>query len=327
MRSWRYFGGFDAYRSNKGKDRPITLEGYNGGPRDIDRKGSKDDRIHVPNWSFSVIGGIQHSKLDLVGAQLASDGLLQRFMIIPMEPPTRGIDRPPNLEAVEVYTMLLHNLIYHDPLLKSLKAITLSPGAAEYALLIEDLKDALQAWPGLSEPFQAYAGKFGGAFARLLLTLHVIENCPGWAFNEDREERQRLAVVSEETARRAYDLMTKFIVPHGSRQYERLDKKTAEAQHVKDARWFAGHILAKGLTEVTKRTFHDASKDFRAGDRADKCTESLTASGWLRSGKVNPRVHEIYAERAANERTTRAKRQAAIQKGRETINKVWGAPN
>jgi hypothetical protein len=107
------FGGFDAYRSNKGKDRPITLEGYNGGPRDIDRKGSKDDRIHVPNWSFSVVGGIQHSKLDIVGGQLASDGLLQRFMIVPMEPPTRGIDRQPDREAVKVYTMLLHNPTTH----------------------------------------------------------------------------------------------------------------------------------------------------------------------------------------------------------------------
>jgi hypothetical protein len=38
------FGGFDAYKAGKvSRDRPVTLEGYNGGPRDIDRKSSKDD--------------------------------------------------------------------------------------------------------------------------------------------------------------------------------------------------------------------------------------------------------------------------------------------
>lgn len=80
--------------------------------------------------------------------------------------------------------------------------IVLSDGAHKYREQIDELVSAFESFPRLSEAFQAYAGKFGGTFARLLLTMHVIENCPGWAFNECLEERERLKVVSEETARR-----------------------------------------------------------------------------------------------------------------------------
>ena len=218
------FGGFDASKAGKvNKDRPVTLEGYNGGPKDIDRVGSKDDRIHVPNWSFCIVGGIQHSKLDLIGEKLGDDGLLQRFLMMPMEPPKIGIDRPPRLTAITEYTCLIENLIGYDPL--NPNPIVLSEGAHSYREQIDELVSAFESFPGLSEPFQAYAGKFGGTFARLLLTMHVIENCPGWGFNEGLEERERLKVVGVETARRTFDLMTKFLIPHAIRQYERLDSK------------------------------------------------------------------------------------------------------
>ena len=50
----------------------------------------------------------------------------------------------------------------------------------------------------------------------------------------------------------------------------------------------------------------------------------LTAAAWLRDGKVNPRVHEVYAERAAHERKTRAERRAKLDRGRETILRIYG---
>jgi hypothetical protein len=43
--------------------------------------------------------------------------------------------------------------------------------------------------------------------------MHVIENCPGWGFNEGLEERERLKAVSEQTARRTFDIMTRFLIP------------------------------------------------------------------------------------------------------------------
>jgi hypothetical protein len=316
------FGGFDAYKSGRvNRDRPVTLEGYNGGPRDIDRVGSKDDRIHVSNWSFSIVGGIQQSKFDQIGEKLADDGLLQRFLLIPMEPPKIGVDRPPLLTAIEEYNCLIQNLIGFDP--HNPKPVVLSEGAHKYREQIDELVSAFESFPGLSEAFQAYAGKFGGTFARLLLTMHVIENCPGWAFNEGLEERERLKVVGEETARRTFDIMTRFLIPHAIRQYERLDTK-AKRQDVEDARRFAGYILSHGRTQVTNRVLHDASKDFRDKNRAAKMMAVLTAAAWVSGDEVNPRVHEIYVERAAHERKIRAERKAKLELGRETIRQIYG---
>jgi len=316
------FGGFDAYKAGKvSRDRPVTLEGYNGGPRDIDRKGSKDDRLHVPNWSFCIVGGIQQSKFDQIGEKLGDDGLLQRFLLMPMEPPKIGIDRPPRLTAIEEYNCLIENLVGHNPI--NPNPIVLSEGAHKYREQIDELISAFESFPGLSEAFQAYAGKFGGTFARLLLTMHLIENCPGWGFNEGLEERERLKAVSEETARRTFEIMTKFLIPHAIRQYERLDSKR-KSQEVDDARRFAGYILSHGLTEVSNRVLHDASKDFRKADRSAKLLAFLTAAAWLRDGKINPRVHEVYAERAACERRTRAERRAKLDQGRETIQRIYG---
>jgi hypothetical protein len=317
------FGGFDAYKAGKvSRDRPVTLEGYNGGPRDIDRKSSKDDRIHVPNWSFCIVGGIQQSKFDQIGEKLGDDGLLQRFVLMPMEPPKIGVDRPPRLTAIQEYNCLIENLVGYNP--NNPEPIVLSEGAHKYREQIDELVSAFESFPGLSEPFRAYAGKFGGTFARLLLTMHVIENCPGWAFNEGLEERERLKVVSEETARRTFDIMTKFLIPHAIRQYERLDTKR-KSQEVDDARSFAGYILSKGLTEITNRVLHDAnSKDFRNKDRAAKMLAILTAAAWIEDGKVNPRVHEVYVERAAYERMIRADRKAKLERGRQTFRRIYG---
>jgi hypothetical protein len=316
------FGGFDAYKAGKvSRDRPVTLEGYNGGPRDIDRKGSKDDRIHVPNWSFCIVGGIQQSKFDQIGEKLGDDGLLQRFLLMPMEPPKIGVDRPPRLTAIEEYNCLIENLVGHNPI--NPQPIVLSEGAHKYREQIDELISAFESFPGLSEPFQAYAGKFGGTFARLLLTMHVIENCPGWGFNEGLEERERLKAVSEKTARRTFDIMTKFLIPHAIRQYERLDSKR-KSQEVDDARRFAGYILSHGLTQVTNRVLHDASKDFRDKNRAAKMMAVLTAAALISGDEVNPRVHEIYVERAAHERKTRAERKAKLERGRETIRQIYG---
>jgi hypothetical protein len=317
------FGGFDAYKAGKvNKDRPVTLEGYNGGPKDIDRKGSKDDRIHVPNWSFSIVGGIQHSKLDEIGGKLGDDGLLQRFILMPMEPPKTGVDRQPNLAAINEYTCLVENLISQNPI--DPKPIILSEGAHKYREQIDELVAAFESFPGLSEAFQAYAGKFGGTFARLLLTMHMIETSPTLDFINGLTEPEAVAVVSEETAGRTYDIMTKFLIPHAIRQYERLDIK-GKCQAVEDSRSFGGYILSKGLTKVTNRVLHDASKEFRKKDRATKMIEFLTAAAWIRDSEVNPRVHEIYAERAAYERKTRAERHDKIQRGRDTIQKVYGS--
>src|SRR5205814_6119202 len=80
------FGGFDAYKSGGvKKDRAAVLQLWNGGFRAHDRVNSKDEPIAVPNWAATILGGIQHTKLDQIGPKLVDDGLLQRFLIVPMK--------------------------------------------------------------------------------------------------------------------------------------------------------------------------------------------------------------------------------------------------
>lgn len=75
---------------------------------------------------------------------------------------------------------------------------------------------------------------------------------------------------------------------------------------------------------MTNRVLHDASKDFRDKNRAAKMMAVLTAAAWISGDEVNPRVHEIYVERAAHERKTRAERKVKLERGRETIRQVFG---
>jgi hypothetical protein len=87
-----YFGGLDAYRSSKGKDRPAWLSLYDGDELRVLRKGSEP--ILIRNTAVSVCGGIQPQMLHELltsekgGGFNSRDGFWTRFLwVAPNNPP------------------------------------------------------------------------------------------------------------------------------------------------------------------------------------------------------------------------------------------------
>lgn len=144
---------------------------------------------------------------------------------------------------------------------------------------------------------------------------HCIDYCSDPFGDADSSEIPR--EITEETAQRVADFMHQFLLPHAIAFYAGClglsgDHDALEA--------IAGHILAHKLTEVTNR-------DVARGDRVMRkltdyelkpLLEQLEAMSWLErmdgprpSSKprfaVNPRVHEVFADHAANETERRKK--------------------
>jgi hypothetical protein len=93
-------GSFDAYKNKTGKDQAMALALWNDGGYTSARRGNV---ISIPNFSASILGGIQPSKLREVASSLCSDGFLQRFFIIRVGPANRPVDRKPDMLALQNY--------------------------------------------------------------------------------------------------------------------------------------------------------------------------------------------------------------------------------
>jgi hypothetical protein len=149
-------------------------------------------------------------------------------------------------------------------------------------------------------------------FARLLLTLHAIQSCPGPIGRE----------VNAETARMARDLMVKFFIPHELAIYADLFDHTYEVGE--DMRWIADHILAHKLDSFTDRDIYRAKREFmqdRKHRRLENALRGLGELGWTTverttTGKtvntVNGRVHTLFAERAKQAEQARAAIRAKV---------------
>jgi hypothetical protein len=296
-----FIGSFDAYKSGGvKKDRQIALELFDGGSRNRDLvKGT----IYCPNWSACILGGIQTDKLRKIAASMTDDGLLQRFLLVEAHSVGIGADRRPNLDAVGDYQWLVQSLANLDPCYFG-DPVVLSPEAQEYRREFEELVFILKEDNTLSSAFRGHANKLNGIFARLLLTMHLIET--------PHNRSDLLPTVTGETARKTYQLMVKFFLRHSLRLYLRFFGEGAT-----EAKWVAGHILAHGTKKLTARDLKRANKVMFPGDRAanDACN-LLIEYGWLEAVKkrqfdlptewlVNPIVHTLFAERAKQERDRR----------------------
>ena len=87
----------------------------------------------------------------------------------------------------------------------------------------------------------------------------------------------------------------------------------------------AGYILAHGLDVITRRDIQRGDRTMRKLTKrdTDRVFEQLEAFGWITRKRrsqaviaavwhVNPRVHELFAERAAQEKQRRERERAAI---------------
>jgi len=299
-----WFGAMDAYKAKGGasKDRPHWLTAFNGGPRRIDRVSRPS--VLVPNFSVSIVGGIQPGPLRRIVAGFDDDGLLQRFLPIIARPHVPGVDRPPNVEASKAYRRLVERLYGATP---NHIPFTLTEGAHKIREdLLRFLGDAM-VYGTVSPALGAHLAKWEGIFPRLLCLWHVVEHA--------EEERRPPDDVSEDTAYRVAEFSKRFLLPHAFAFYSSVADTRQETDH---ARWVAGYILARGLGTISRRDLARAYRPFRVAPSREVAAvmDVLEGTVWVKAEDrdgpnpptrwiVNPRVHTMFAERATRERQRR----------------------
>lgn len=312
-----WFASMDAYKgASKGAsmDRAMWLEAYNGGRRIIDRV--QRGNIIVPNWSTSIIGGIQPDMMRRVASSMGNDGLLQRFMVLVARPAGIDADRVPDLAAKDRFHALFQQL---EALKPSGELVRLTEDAHLVRERITRRADAMI--KAFDHPhIQAWLGKWTGLFGRLLLTYHVIECASDHVYPTERD-------VSESTALQVERLMCDVLLHHAIHFYNEIIDAHERQENI---RQLARLILAKRFDRLTKRDLTLHWKQARKLEwwEVRSIVEALCSLGWLEpdplsidsnDGKpkawaVNPAVHETFSKQADREK---ARRKAAMEVIRE----------
>jgi hypothetical protein len=309
-----WIGASDAYKSNKGSDRPVMLRLFDG-------RSFRNDRVTtgmviVDCWGASVLGGVQPKKILEMADDLEADGLLQRFLpILADDRPRPAVDRLPDQAALAAYNETVTAIAQMPSLADN--PVRLSPAAQAVRRSFESRISALCNLPDISDGWRGHLGKWRGIFARILLIFHVLDRWPEHAGDAFAGE------VSADTATRA----AKFgeaLLSHALRFYETC---VGVGQTGEDARWIAGHILSRGLQEkITRRDITDARTPWRKEPgRVAAAMRLLEGLEWVRSDlsersdrfgasrwRISPHVFERFSERAQAEKVRREEIRARI---------------
>jgi hypothetical protein len=188
-----WLGDMDRY-SGSG-ERALWLTAWNGDFHRIDRQKSQMP-IFIPNFSVSVLGGIQPDKFDAAFASRADDGLISRFLFAWPDPVPRvtPVQLPWGQHWPPAAIMRLLSLQFaQDPngndvpkiikLSRSARAIFEPWWIAQQSEKVEGL--AKSAW-----------GKMPGQMVRIALVLEFL----WWSEGDDRAEPQEVSVAAVEAA-------------------------------------------------------------------------------------------------------------------------------
>ena len=310
------FLDFGRYKNGKsgGGGRAAILQAYDGGPQQIDRvmRGS----VFVANWSVVAAGNIQPRKLEEMGAELASDGLFQRFVVVHSREAElyEDDDQPTDQAAGAAYSDVIERLMDMAP-----------PAGADDrippCLLGEDgravrqgvmrLVQRLQHDRSMPDVIREAASKWSGLFARLTLIFHLIDCAHRLTGGEKLADRD-LIQIKTESAEQAATMIRTIVLPNLLRLgFETLPDGKEQAS----ARWIAEHILARKLAHVTAREIGRACRQLRGKQQSIALSmEILNDAGWTAQTearadgirwKINPAVHQKFAAAAEAEKQRR----------------------
>ncbi len=326
-----WLADMDRYKAGGkgGGDRAAFLRLFNGGRYVVDRIGR--GTFACPSWSGCVLGGIQPEPIRRIANDAADDGLLQRFLYCVPGAHGEGEDREPDHAALARYSALfpvLANTLRPQRLfpatVEAPPPVELHQDAHRHREEITEVARAIAAMPDTSPRLKAALGKVPGIFARLALTFHLV----GIADAMVRGEAAAFpTVLPEAVARRAANYMRDVLVPHLLRA-EALLFVTRQTSH---ARWVAGHILAsadaRSSLSIAARDIQRSYGALRAPEQRRELLavmEALEVMGWVRAvppdnpfrpvsiWRVNPKLHERLADRAAAERRRRDAAREAV---------------
>ncbi len=316
-----WFGSMDKYSGHRGamKDRSFWLQSFNGGSYAVSRIGRGSGFIE--NLSVCMLGGIQPETIRKVASEAVDDGLLQRLFPVVLRPATVGRDEPA-AGVVSLYGGLVEDLHrlkppasgFGDLSPTTARALRFDPEAHEIRRDLEQRHIDLMAVETINKKLASHIGKYDGLFARLCVVFHCIET---------RGKGTVEPTISADVARRAATFLHRFLLPHALAFYagvlglsENHDALTA----------IGGYLLTHPeLQEITFRNMDRGDRAMKSLTReeAQKQLERLEYFGWLdatpmpRNGtaprwKVNPRIHELFAQRRDHERTRRERARTFI---------------
>jgi hypothetical protein len=183
--------------SGSGADRAFWLQAYDGGPYCIDR--IRRGETYIENLSVSVLGGIQPARLaELKG--LTSDGLLQRFIPLLMQPSQFPRDIPGDDQG---YEALIRQLVAAPPS----RVFMTDDARPVMDQARAELHTLMQTFAGQIPAVEAFVGKIGGVIGSLALILHFAADPLDGPVTEVRRAtaeaaRRRSAVADQFKARR-----------------------------------------------------------------------------------------------------------------------------
>ena len=180
-------------------DRGAWIQGYESGPFSMDRIGSGSTMVE--HLGISLYGNCQPEVFRSNVKQASSDGLIQRFMPVVINPKNNVMwqDSIPADQSHEgEYEQLLRSVYAHGEHSYTLseEARTVFKAFSKYCLEIRDDERILES----NNTYQTALGKLEGNFCRMALMFHIIEN-------KDN------SVVSGELMMRVMKLFKTFIVP------------------------------------------------------------------------------------------------------------------
>ena len=304
-----WFGSMDRYSGGKGaSNRAFWLQSWNGGGYMVNRVGR--GVFHIDNIGISMLGGIQPEVIQKVARDNYDDGLIQRLIPIVLHPGTLGHDDPTPPVAHE-YARLIERLYDLKPeaaetpdFFQPLRIFEFDDDAQAIRRQMERRHLELQKLDLINRKLGSHCGKLNGYFSRLCLLWHCIEN-------GDADH-----IINADTARRVARFMHEFLLPHALAFYAGILNLSEDHDHLTAV---AGYILARKLKRVTTRDVAHGDRTMRKLTRRDTeaVLEQLDALGWVTrvpgprpssppQWLVNPRCHELYAERAKTEEARRA---------------------
>lgn len=320
-----FFGAINKHSGGKGAglDRSFWINAYDGGPYAVNRIGRGGLAGYIiDNLSVGIVGGIQPDVIKSIMDGYSDDGIIQRFIPIVLHDGVEGEDRPAPDVGSEFDALVerLHEMRLTGDAYFLKQYVTFSREAQEVQYRTAKFHyNLIKAFEGVNKTLASHFGKYNGLFGRLCITMHCIENVNNSAGIPPK--------VSVETAERCEAILDKFILPHSMAFYMGV---VGLSDDIERAKAVGGYILAHKLETVTMRTIGRNVTSMKKVDRqeAAKVFEQLEAFGWLEqankrsdapSWKVNPAVHEKFAERAASEVVRRADVREIIA---ETVEKI-----
>lgn len=299
-----WLGSMDRYGGGRGgasADRAFWLKTYDGGPRRIDRISRGD--LFAENLSVSFLGGIQPARLEEMG-NLASDGLLQRFLPVLMRRAERG-QEVPDAAPFEAYGDLVRYLVSARPVGLLLDDEALAEANRFQAFIYE-----MEGIDALGESFLSFLGKLTGVHGSLMLVLHLAADVREAAYKP----------VSGDTAEAASRILREFAIPHALALY----RTSADGVDWDYLRGLASFVLTARKDRFTVSDFTSGVHALRGRSEWEvtQKVSALVAGGWLNTEDVRgvvkawnivPGLRNVMAERRQEEADRKANAVRALR--------------